>query len=125
MQAVREEHRKERERYAVAVREHEEMVERRFALSDALCDLSDAELLVLENEVLPGFPPQLSAAACSSALSMLGMRVGKMFEQSDIDRLVAALVPEELIEQQAVGGGWVAKVTPAALVAGVKASSRS
>ena len=124
VQAVRNEHRKEQERYEIAVKEHEEMVERRFTLSDALADLSDAELLVLEGEVLPGFPPQLSAAACSSALSMLGMRVGKMFEQEDIDRLVASLVPEDLIEQQAVGGGWVAKLTPAALVAGVKACKR-
>jgi hypothetical protein len=49
--AVRAEQAKGEERHAHAVREHAQMVERRFALSDSLSDLTDDELLLLETEV--------------------------------------------------------------------------
>ena len=81
-QAWQEEQRKGAERYAIALKEHEVKAERLFALSDALVDLSDEEVVMLEYEVLPEFPPQLSASACSASLTMLGMRLGKMVSKS-------------------------------------------
>ena len=116
VQAVREKQRKGEERYAAALIEHDAMIERRFAASDALADLSEDELLLLEQQVLPTFPSQLSAAACSSCLSMLGLRIGKMFDEADVERFVATVMPSE--------DGAAQKTTPAALLAGLHAGLR-
>lgn len=93
VEAVREEQRKGDERYAAARQEHDKMVARRFAHEDGLADLSADELLLFEAEVLVEFPTQLSASAIQASLSTLGLRVGKLFAQTEIDRLAATLVP--------------------------------
>ena len=61
---------------------------RRFTVSDQLSDLTDDELLLLETEVLSNFPHQLSAQAAVSCITMLAMRIGKMFEQEEVDGFV-------------------------------------
>ena len=111
VEVLREEQRKGEARYAAAVKEHEKMVQKRFSMSDALADLTEDELLLLEAEVLTEFPTQLSAHAIEACLTSLGMRVGKMFDKDAIERFIATLL---------LASGEQ-KVAPAALMAALKA----
>ena len=90
---------------------------RRFTVSDQLSDLTDDELLLLETEVLSNFPHQLSAQAAVSCITMLAMRIGKMFEQEEVDGFVEGLMMPR-------GDGRPEKVSPADILLGLKARRR-
>jgi hypothetical protein len=66
-------------------------------------------------QVLAQFATSLNAIACASALSMLGMRCAKLFDQQDVEGFVDGLMPAD--------GG--AKIAPAALIAGLRALRRA
>ena len=91
---------------------------RRFTVSDQLSDLTDDELLLLETEVLSNFPHQLSAQAAVSCITMLAMRIGKMFEQEEVDGFVEGLMMTR------GGDGRPEKISPADLLLGLKARRR-
>ena len=92
---------------------------RRFTVSDQLSDLTDDELLLLETEVLSNFPHQLSAQAAVSCITMLAMRIGKMFEQEEVDGFV-----EGLMMTRGGDGSRPEKISPADLLLGLKARRR-
>ena len=91
---------------------------RRFTVSDQLSDLTDDELLLLETEVLSSFPHQLSAQAAVSCITMLAMRIGKMFEQEEVDGFVEGLMMPR------GGDGRPGKISPADILLGLKARRR-
>ena len=95
----------------VAALEHEQMLERRFAMSDALGELSVDEMLLLELEVLGEYPTELSRSAVESCLTTLAMRVGKMFSPEEVDGLIQRLMPRA-----------GAKVSPAELLVALNAA---
>ena len=107
------------EKYSAAVAQHEEMVERRFATGDALADLDIDELVVLESELLTEYPPTLSAAACASCLSLLALRLGKMFAPNDVEALIERVMGPDDASRAA------ATCSPEQLLAGLRAINRS
>ena len=105
--------------YNRAVAQHAQMVERRFGAGDALADLDADELLILETELLTEFPPSLSAAACASCLSLLALRLGKLFAPNDVDALIGRVLGDGSNSRGS------ATCSPEQLVAGLRAMQRS
>ena len=93
---------------------HDEAMVRRFAMSDSVWELTPDEVALLEGELLPEFPAELNEAAVASCFTMLGMRVGKMFDADEIEQSLALLLSDS----------GARTVSAAALVAALRAGRR-
>lgn len=90
--AVREVEAEKAERRRQEKAAHDEMLARRFGVSDSVYALSKQELEILEGELLKQFPSELSETTAEGCLNMLAMRVGKMFDATEIQQCLRSLV---------------------------------
>lgn len=88
-------------------RQYVEAMASKHSMTDALADLSDDDVIMLESELLVdlttdfrGNVQSLSMDSCISVLNLLGLRIGKMFDAAE----VAAVVGGAIDGASAAGG---------------------